>query len=95
MTIWSSPPLAIGKHEWRARVYQHDRYGPCLTYQWRPADPIKRLGYGDVDGWSDMCRWPRYNHNNGETAGCPKNLRKLYDQHRDTIRDLCRKETGA
>jgi len=82
-TIWTSPARKIGKHEWRIRQYRHPQHGIVATYEWRgPAND--RL---PADYWQDMTRWPGYDMNNGTTAGCPASLRKLFQDHRQTLED--------
>ncbi len=42
---YQSPPMKIGKHEWRAVVYLHASYGWCTSYQWRLTG---------AEHWADM-----------------------------------------
>lgn len=80
-----SEPMVIGKHEWRLVLYWY----PCMEYdeatgkyvdverqvvgyEWRPA-----AGAWD---WRRDVEWPRYDSDNGQTAGMPRTLRKLWDR---------------
>ena len=84
-----SPSMTIGKHEWRLVTYwgkalhydeasgkwnEHEqRY---VAYEWRP----KEDGALGPDDWQRDVDWPRYDSDNGQTAGLPATLRKLWDQ---------------
>lgn len=81
-------PMRIGKHDWRIITVPnpHASGGYCIEYEWRraertimgttfPADPIWRL----------MRDWPGYDHNNGQTAGAPKTLIRLYERDREKV----------
>ena len=86
--IRQSEPMRIGKHEWRLTLYRSDHHDrPLIGYEWRRADrsPIRRKCPGGVyhlDGstWMRDQDWPSYNHNDGEYAGMPRTLRKLWEQ---------------
>ena len=85
--IRHSDPMRVGKHEWRLTLYRttrHDR--PLIGYEWRRTDgtPIRRSCPGGVyflDGstWMPDKDWPSYNHNDGQYAGLPRTLRKLWE----------------
>jgi hypothetical protein len=73
---YASPPLTIGKHEWRI-VVQDSRFGGrCTAYQWRPVG---------TDQWRTEREWPSYNFNDGTTAGLPLTLRVLFERERDEV----------
>jgi hypothetical protein len=74
--IYATPPMTIGKHEWRLIVYPYYTGGNVTSYQWR----------GDAeDYWRDQRDWPRYNFNDGMYMGLPKTLVRLHEQHRGEI----------
>jgi hypothetical protein len=74
--IYATPPMTIGKHEWRLIVYPHYSGSNVTQYQWR----------GHVeDYWRPQQDWPRYNFNDGMYLGLPKTLTNLHAQHRDEI----------
>jgi hypothetical protein len=74
--IYATPPMTIGKHEWRLIVYPHYTGSNVTSYQWR----------GDAeDYWRDQRDWPRYNFNDGMYMGLPKTLVRLHEQHRGEI----------
>ena len=79
-----SEPMRIGKHEWRLVAYWRHGIdfgddGPVeverrlVGYEWRPAGDTAF----DPD-WRRDTEWPRYNPDNGATAGLPASLRKLW-----------------
>jgi hypothetical protein len=79
--VWASPAMRIGEHDWRIIVYAHDRYHRCTQYEFRgPKSPRDRHGRWTVDE-----RWPTYNDHDGEYAGCPRTLRRLWDRHNAAI----------
>ena len=93
--VWQSEPERIGKHEWRVTVWEpYAGAHRFVGYEWRRAD-----GRGFVDhrgrwhgpegsrgtGWYADEEWPRYDRNNGQTAGMPATLRKLYERHYPTF----------
>ena len=86
--IRQSEPKRIGKHEWRLTLYRSEHHErPLIGYEWRRADrsPIRRKCPGGVyflDGstWMRDEDWPSYNHNDGQYAGMPRTLRKLWEQ---------------
>ena len=71
---YQSEPMVIGKHEWRVVKYlawivvQHEW---CTGYEWRPV--------GSVD-WRSEKEWPTFDADNGQTAGLPASVRKLFDR---------------
>ena len=70
--------MQIGKHEWRAVVYQGDIYPtPSSDFEWRKQPE---------DQWRSMNEWPTVNHNDGMYAGCPKSLVRLYNNNRSAIK---------
>ena len=95
--LWTSEPLAIGKHEWRivAAHFPHleamDRAlgrdqpnGRATFYEWRP------LAYrGSPRDWRDEREWPTYGGDRSD-CGTPRTLRKLWERERATIRALLR-----
>lgn len=80
---YQSNPMRIGKYEWRV-VVRNGTYSPRVTdYEFRtPECPEYHQPAGR---FKSMTEWPRYNHNDGTYAGCPKTLRKLYDQNIEAI----------
>ena len=86
--IRQSEPKRIGKHEWRLTLYRSEHHErPLIGYEWRRADrsPIRRKcprGVYFLDGstWMRDEDWPSYNHNDGQSAGMPRTLRKLWEQ---------------
>lgn len=88
--LMTTPTYRIGKHEWRAVVYT-SKSGNFTDYEWR--DPDWHID--PAFAWRSMTRWPRYNHNDGMYAGCPKSLRsKIWEQHKHSIREHLRR-SGA
>ena len=84
-----SEPKTIGKHAWRLVQYRgvENRYVideatrigrlvemPTIfvDYEWQ------RLGERFED-WRQARDWPKYDFNDGQHRGLPRNLRKLYD----------------
>jgi hypothetical protein len=86
--VLETAPVKIGKHEWRAIVYAHPSYGNCSDYEWRtPA----QLGL-PASTWQSSKEWPRYDSDNGATAGLPKSIRsKVYSPNAAAINSLCEK----
>ena len=104
-----SEPMTIGRHDWRLTAYwaqsqeyvgeqeaQEDGTGAAgyrtverrfTGFEWRRA--------GDGGPWCRDTEWPRYDADNGETAGLPRTLRRLWARcpwaHG---RGLVRKPTG-
>ena len=81
-----SSPMRIGKHDWRLVTYWHPTMeyrdgrlteieSQVVGYEWRPAG----LAF-DAD-WRRDTDWPRYDADNGQTAGLPASLRKLWDRN--------------
>ena len=89
--FFTSEPMKIGKKEWRVVVYDAQAYLDTYAfsdYEWRyPAYINQQTGQviQAADPWRSMADWPTYNSNDGMYAGCPKTLRRLYDQHRPEI----------
>lgn len=80
---FTSPPRQIGRHEWRAIVVD-SRFsfgGRVVDYEFR------RLG--DLPIWRNCREWPGYDADNGQTAGLPVAIARLYDQHRTAIQAAC------
>ena len=99
----SSEPMRIGTHEWRLTLYwgwgcdvvdgrlvESER--PLVGYEWR------RIGPWSDGLWRRDVDWPRYDSHNGETAGLPRSLRRLWARcpwaHRDAIEELLRGRQG-
>lgn len=84
---FTSDPMKIGHKEWRVVVY--DAQGKAdvkafTDYEWR--------NYGEViekaSEWRSMTNWPTYDSNDGEFAGCPHTLRKLYEKNQKQINEF-------
>ena len=77
--FFASPPMLIGKHEWRVLVIRSlpGREERATMYQWR------RVGSCD---WSDHREWPSYDSDNGTTAGLPRRLTALWDANRVAVK---------
>lgn len=98
MNLYESPPMLIGRHEWRAVVFKHGAYGRCASYEfrrvvfpgirWQNKDGIYSTRPPDerLPAWQDMEKWPRYESNDGVYAGCPKGLVALYEKHEHAIK---------
>lgn len=82
-----SEPMRIGKHEWRLLTFwmpaiEYTGTGPDYEeierrftgYEWR------RAGFPFDADWRKHEEWPRYNPDNGTTAGLPASLRKLWER---------------
>ncbi|MBF0392693.1 MAG: hypothetical protein HQL38_08415 [Alphaproteobacteria bacterium] len=67
-----SEPMTIGKHEWRIRFDE----GGTINYEWR------RLGQRM---WRSYRDWPSYDFNNGQTAGLPASVKKLWERERKRV----------
>ena len=97
----SSEPMRIGHHEWRLTLYwgwgcdvvdgrlmESER--PLVGYEWRAAEPAGR------GRWQRDVDWPTYDGQNGETAGMPRGLRRLWARcpwaHKDAIERLRKEE---
>jgi hypothetical protein len=82
--IYSTPVVKIGKHEWRMIVYPTIYYGNCTMYQFRG---IIELSDGIIfrDKWENETNWPKYDSDNGATAGLPKTLSRLYYRYEKEI----------
>lgn len=81
--VWRSRAKTIGKTDWRivfVRLTHIDgSEGRCVSYEWRrAAATIIGVTYDADPIWRDMEDHPRYDHNNGQTAGLPKSLAKLH-----------------
>ena len=81
-----SEVMQIGRHEWRLTLYRHPRYGVLVGYEWR----TPTLSYAPHLGpgrWRRDEEWPRYDANDGQYAGLPRTLKKLWQRcpwaHRD------------
>ena len=84
--LFRSPLRKIGKHEWRVNVYRHRQYGAVVGYEWRrAAETIMGRTFAPAPYWRRDVDWPRYNHNDGQYAGMPRTLARLYDTHRVEI----------
>lgn len=78
---YESPPMLIGKHEWRTVVRPYYLGKMSSVYQWRRFDP----GAQYPERWQDQSEWPSYNFNDGCYLGLPRTLRKLWDKHKHEI----------
>lgn len=82
-TIYATPPMKIGKHEWRCLVYQNKHYGRCTHYEFRgPNAPYDR------PAWAWNCAqtyWPTYDGDRHD-GGLPAGIRRLYERHERNIR---------
>lgn len=84
--LFRSALRKIGKHEWRVTVYRHRRYGAVVGYEWRrAAETIMGRNFPPDPYWQRDVNWPRYDHNDGQYAGMPRTLARLYDAHRVAI----------
>lgn len=81
--LFETPVVRIGKHEWRVLVVSHPTADAVIEYQWRrlPAIPGSPAG-----PWRHETEWPSHDHNDGQTAGLPKSVFKLYAAYKDEIR---------
>lgn len=76
--LFESPPMKIGKHEWRVVVKPSSYYqGNCTEYQFR------RIG---ATYWMPGSEWPRYDINDGMYLGMPRSLVRLYERHKAELR---------
>ena len=93
--LYISPPLVIGKHEWRCVVYRHSQYGACTDYHWRKIIPPSWQADFGPGRWASQEDWPRYDTND-TYGGLPRSLRKLYLRHQTEIEAaLARGKGGA
>jgi hypothetical protein len=83
--LYATPPMTIGKHEWRLIVYPYYSGGNVTEYQWRRGDEFG-LPEAFRDTWHADRDWPRYDINDGMYAGLPRTLVRLYERHRDEIK---------
>ena len=83
-----SDPIVVGRHEWRITLYihRHRPRVPMIGYEWRRADRRDhrvKTPHGDYtlpgDRWRRDVDWPRYDADNGQTAGLPKTVFKLWE----------------
>ena len=79
--VWRSPRVLLGETEWRVTVYDHKRWSRCVGYEWR------RSGHWM---WRRDEDHPRYDSDDGQYAGLPKGLLKLYKEHALHINRLLR-----
>lgn len=84
--FFETPPMKIGKHEWRCVVMESAFGGRSTLYQYRRA-AYKTGDYEHSAGrWQDQRSWPRYNINDGLFLGLPKSLQRLYSDHEAEIK---------
>ena len=84
--LFRSPPRRIGKHEWRVTVYRHRQHGAIVGYEWRrAAETVMGLTCPPGPYWRRDEHWPRYDRNDGQFAGMPRTLRRLYRTHQPNI----------
>ena len=85
--IRHSEPMRTRLYEWRLTLYRSDHYArPLIGYEWRRTDGKDiqrgnaRIGYYSLPGetWMQDEDWPRYDSDNGATAGLPAVTWKLY-----------------
>jgi hypothetical protein len=73
---FSTPCRKIGKHDCRLVVRESERgYGRVTDFEFRDA----------VGNWCPQPEWPTFDSNDGCHAGCPKGLRKIWEDHRDEV----------
>tara|TARA_R110001583_G_scaffold190021_1_gene353892 strand:+ start:5978 stop:6370 length:393 start_codon:yes stop_codon:yes gene_type:complete len=88
--VYASAPFVIGKHEWQIIVIPADpvwkkvlpnRQHPDFNsdYYWRP------IGQ---DYWHNLKQWPTYNLNDGVHGGCPRGLKKLFEQEKSSLAEF-------
>ena len=100
--LWTSPPLAIGKHEWRIVIgdFPHlltvnralgrdDTNGRATFYEWRPL-----ACHGGPRDWRDEREWPTYEGHRSD-CGTPRTLRKLWERERAAIRAVLHPERAT
>lgn len=90
--LWRSAPRRIGKHEWRVTVYRLASGRAVLGYEWRrAAETISGFAFPPGPRWQRDVDWPKYDRHDGQYAGLPRTLLKLYQEHRaDLSRHLRR-----
>ena len=71
--LFESPPMKIGKHEWRVVVMPSRYSGNCTEYQFR------RIGECH---WKPQQEWPDYDINDGMYGGMPRTITRLYERHK-------------
>lgn len=101
-----SEPMRIRGYDWRLVLYWgrgcgFDEDGRLMEtttllvgYEWRCAG-----AWGGRMPWQRDVDWPRYDSHNGETAGLPRTLRKLWERcpwaHKEAIaRRMAGEEEG-
>jgi hypothetical protein len=85
--IYATPPMTIGKHEWRLIVYPSNYgHGNVTEYQWRQLPMSGLPEWTQPQHWRHEQDWPSYNHNDGMYAGMPRTLKKLYERHEAEIK---------
>jgi hypothetical protein len=76
--IYESPPMKIGKHQWRIVITPQG----YTQYEFK-RPPIKLGGFMVTDDtWRNYREWPEYDINDGTYGGMPRTLRKLWEANR-------------
>ena len=84
--VFRSDPMRIGKHDWRVVVTPGFMGRRCIEYEWRRrAETICGHTFEAEPYWTEASQWPRYNPHDGQHAGLPKTLAKLYAANVDAI----------
>ncbi len=93
MIFYASPPMMIGKHEWRVTVIPsrfYDRKQAIMIparstlFEWRRPAYYFPGHHFEAGEWQSQRDWPRYNFNDS-FLGLPRTLSKLYDRYKDEI----------
>lgn len=78
--LYATPPMRIGKKEWRCIVKPWRDGSRCTVYEFRCPEwqgiPAGR--------WMNQCEWPGWDGND-TYLGLPKSLEKLYRKHEKEI----------
>lgn len=74
--VYASPPMRIGKTDWRLLIRPGFGGGLANAYQWRDA----------AGGWRCQREHPRYNPHDGTYAGLPRGLRNLWQREAPALR---------
>ena len=85
-TLYESPSMRIGKHDWRVIVKPFYLGGNCTEYQWRPANlhGLPDELHARREPWRSGEEWPGYNFND-TYLGLPRTLRTLYDREKPQL----------
>ena len=93
--LWRSAPRRIGKHEWRVTVYRLASGRAVLGYEWRrAAETISGYTFPPNPRWRRDVDWPKYDRHDGQHAGLPRTLLKLYQEHRADLSRHLRPSTA-